>query len=110
MDKGNKVEEPVRMAEAVLAHPQQPAIVRLGAFERFDNATDCARPGSRCSSVPLKAEVNPRAAHAVELEEVVDMPDMALDLAVPACWHCHPECCAVLYNYPAVDSVVMVLS
>ncbi|GIJ85080.1 hypothetical protein Asppvi_003935 [Aspergillus pseudoviridinutans] len=78
MDEGNKGEEVLRMAEAVLVHPQ-PAIVRLGAFERFDNATDCVRPGSRRSSESLKAEVNPGVARAVELEEVVDMPDMALE-------------------------------
>jgi hypothetical protein len=35
-DTENKVEEPVRMAEAVLAHPG-PVIVRLGALERFDD-------------------------------------------------------------------------
>ncbi|GIK00926.1 hypothetical protein Aspvir_004956 [Aspergillus viridinutans] len=108
MDKGNKGEEALRMAGAVLVHPQ-PAIVRLGAFERFDHATDSARPGSRRLSESLKAEVNPGVAHAAELEEVVEMPDMALGLAVPACWR-HSECCAVLYNYPIVDSVVMVLS
>jgi hypothetical protein len=35
-DTENKGEEPVRMAEAVLAHPG-PVIVRLGALERFDD-------------------------------------------------------------------------
>jgi hypothetical protein len=57
----------------------------------------------------MRAGENLGVAHAVEPEKVVDMPDMTLDLDVLACWHHHSQCFA-LDNYPAVDSVVMMLS
>ncbi|GFF26110.1 hypothetical protein IFM58399_01296 [Aspergillus lentulus] len=103
-DEENKGEEPVRTAEAALAHPD-PVIVRFRVFRRFDDGTDWSRSGSRCSSESLKAEVNPAVAHAVEHEKVVDM----LDLGVLACWHHRFECFA-LNNRAAVYSVVMILS
>jgi hypothetical protein len=87
MDKGNKGEETIRIAEAVLAHP-----------------------GSHCSSESLKAGESPGVAHAIGLEQVVDMPDMALDLCALACCYRHSECLAALDDYPAVGSVVKALS
>lgn len=109
MDKGNKGEERVRMAEAVLGHPE-PVIVGLGVFQWFDAGLGRARRGSRCSSESLKVGANPAVAHGVELEEVGDMPDMALGLCALACWYRHSEWCAALDDGPAVDSVVKALS
>ncbi|KAF7134069.1 hypothetical protein CNMCM5793_005698 [Aspergillus hiratsukae] len=100
MDKGNKGEEAIRLAEAVLAHPGA-VIVHLGAFHRFDGGTDRAHPGSHCSSETLKAGESPGVAHAVGLEQVVDMPDMALGLCALACWYRHSEWFAALDDYPA---------
>jgi hypothetical protein len=108
MDKENKGEETVRMAEAVLDH-LEPVIVRLGALQLFQAPADWAPPASG-SLESLKAGANPGVAHAVELEQVGDTPGSALRFYALTRWRPHSERFAASNYYPAVDSVESALS